>query len=169
MLTELWRSSDLFDLLRSLYTAKMAALQFHGSEEEGSESSPGQSPLFYQQGCQMAVQTLLLALGYLPQDFYQADPDETTRRGRGRELWLRSELGSLIASIYDAFTSPAGWLPQDGAPADPAWTTRHDGFYDMLAQVLQALGLPTEILQQEWQPPPPIEPRIWIGDDTDAP
>jgi hypothetical protein len=115
----------------------------------------------------MAVQLLLLALGYFPQDFYQAEPDETTRRGHGREIWMRPELGNLIASIYDAFTSRSGLFPLDAELANPAWTMRHAGFYDMLLQVLQALGLPAEALHRDHRAPPSSLPRLWIEEDVD--
>jgi len=167
MSSEVWRSSDIFHLLRSLYAAKIAALEIYEDRDRGRDPLTAQSAQFYQQGCQMAVQLLLLALGYIPQDFYQAEPDETACRGHGREIWMRPELGNLIASIYDAFTSRTGWFPLDAELANPAWTMRHAGFYDMLIQVLQALSIPPEALEQGRRPTPPPLPRLWVEEDFD--
>lgn len=167
MLSEVWRSSDLFDLLRSLYAAKVTAVQVSGDEVQDQDPFTERAAHFYRQGCEMAVQALLLALGHSPQDFYQADPDEVSRRGYGRDLWMRADLGNLIVSLHDAFTSRTNGLAQDSESAEAAWQMRNAGFYDFLVQVLQALGISASALDPSGRPATPPRPRFWIEENTD--
>lgn len=166
MSSEVWRSSDLFNLLRSLYAAKIAAVQA-GSAAEGPDPLTSRPSFFYQQGCQMAVQALLLAFGHSPPDFYQAEPDETMRRGYGRELWMRADLANLIVSLYDAFTSRTDWRAEESEFEASVWQMRNAGFYDFFVQLLQALGISATALDRSGWPTHDSLPRFWVEENAD--
>ncbi len=138
-----WDRDDLRNILLAVYATKSTFL--------GEESSS------YRWGCEVAVRSLLLALGLSPS--LLDDPAAAPLRSSPTERWWIEDLENILSAICrSVLSTPAG-------EADAGrFAAYRQGFSDTVAAVLEAIGSMED--PRDWWEAAQREQRRWREADS---